>query len=340
VILVVGEQRGGKLNRASWEAVAAVQELAAGQPITIVVPGSSAHASGVAAELAAAAVAEVVTVESPALEVYTPDGYTAALQGAIDQLKPELVALPHTYQTRDFAPKLAARLDRTIITDVTAIKRAGGAGGAGRAGGAGAADGAGEVAFVRPMFQGKLTADVVPQGPAPHFITFQIGAFRADQAKRGGAPAPTRALPVSVEATSIRQKPEPPFQEAKQAVDLSQAERIVSVGRGIKEQTNIPLAQELAAALGAELAASRPICDAGWLPMERQVGSSGQTVAPKLYLALGISGAIQHLVGMKGASTIVAINKDRDAPIFEVADFGIVGDLFEIVPAMINALKE
>jgi electron transfer flavoprotein alpha subunit len=331
VILVVGEQRGGKLNRATWEAVAAVQELAAGQPIAIVVPGSSAHAAGVAAELAAAAVAEVVTVESPALEAYTPDGYTAALQAAIDQLKPDLVALPHTYQTRDFAPKLAARMDRTIITDVTAIKRAGGAGAAG---------GVGDVAFVRPMFQGKLTADVVPQGPAPHFITFQIGAFRADQVKRGAAPAPTRALPVSVEAASIRQKPEPPFQEAKQAVDLSQAERIVSVGRGIKEQTNIPLAQELAAALGAELAASRPICDAGWLPMERQVGSSGQTVAPKLYLALGISGAIQHLVGMKGASTIVAINKDRDAPIFEVADFGIVGDLFEIVPAMINALKE
>ena len=293
--------------------------------MTIVVPGSSAHAAGVAAELAAAAVAEVITVESPALESYTPDGYTSALQSAIDQLKPGIVALPHTYQTRDFAPKLAARLDRAIITDVTAIKRSGGAG---------------DIAFVRPMFQGKLTADVIPQGPAPHFVTFQIGAFRADQVKRGGSPAPTRSIAVSLDSSSVRQKPEAPFQEAKQAVDLSQAERIVSVGRGIKEQSNIPLAQQLAAALGAELAASRPICDAGWLPMERQVGSSGQTVAPKLYLALGISGAIQHLVGMKGASTIVAINKDADAPIFEVADYGIVGDLFEIVPAMINALKD
>jgi electron transfer flavoprotein alpha subunit len=200
--------------------------------------------------------------------------------------------------------------------------------------------GAPGLAFVRPMFQGKLTADVIAQGPAPHFVTFQIGAFRADQVKRGGSPAPTRSIAVSLDSSSVRQKPEAPFQEAKQAVDLSQAERIVSVGRGIKEQSNIPLAQQLAAALGAELAASRPICDAGWLPMERQVGSSGQTVAPKLYLALGISGAIQHLVGMKGASTIVAINKDADAPIFEVADYGIVGDLFEIVPAMINALKE
>jgi electron transfer flavoprotein alpha subunit len=277
---------------------------------------------GVAAELATALVHEVVTIESPALEPYTPDGYTAALHDAIGQLSPDLVVLPHTYQTRDFAPKLAARLDHALITDVIAVKRVGA-----------------DLAFVRPMFQGKLTAEVVPEGPAPHFITFQIGAFRADQAARGGSPAPVRALSIPVDATTIRQKPDAPFQEARQAVDLSQAERIVSVGRGIKEQSNLPLAQALADALGAELAASRPICDAGWLPMERQVGSSGQTVAPKLYLALGISGAIQHLVGMKGSNTIVAINKDPDAPIFEVADYGIVGDLFEIVPALTAALK-
>jgi len=190
------------------------------------------------------------------------------------------------------------------------------------------------------MFQGKLSADVVPEGPAPHLITVQIGSFRADAAAKGASPAPVRALNVTIDAAAIRQKPEPPFQEARQAVDLSQAERIVSVGRGIKEADKLPVAQGLATALHAELAASRPICDAGWLPMERQVGSSGQTVAPKLYLALGISGAIQHLVGMKGSQTIVAINKDPDAPIFEVADYGVVGDLFEIVPAMIDALKQ
>jgi electron transfer flavoprotein alpha subunit len=320
MILVVGEQRGGKLNRATWESVAGAQRLAAGGPVVIVIPGAGVHA--VAEELAAAQVQEVVTVDSPALEAYTPDGYTAALQGVVAELSPSVVVLPHTYQTRDFAPKLAARLDRAIITDVTGFKSAGAA-----------------TAFVRPMFQGKLTADVVAQGPAPHFVTFQIGAFRADQAARGASPAPIRALAVQVDAGAIRQKPEAPFQEAKQSVDLSQAERIVSVGRGIKDQANIALAQQLAEALGAELAASRPICDAGWLPMERQVGSSGQTVAPKLYLALGISGAIQHLVGMKGANTIVAINKDPDAPIFEVADLGIVGDLFEVVPAIIAALK-
>jgi electron transfer flavoprotein alpha subunit len=323
VILVIAEQRGGKLNRATWEAIAGAQQLAVAlgnDALSVVVPGSSV--AGLGAELAAAAVQEVVTIENPALETYTPDGYTAALQQAIAQLSPSIIVLPHTYQTRDFAPKLAARLDRSIITDVTAVKRAGS-----------------DVAFVRPMFQGKLTADVVAEGPGPHFVTFQIGAFRADQATRGSAPATVRPLMVTVDASAIRQKPEAPFQEARQAVDLSQAERIVSVGRGIKEQSNIPLAQALAEALGAELAASRPICDAGWLPMERQVGSSGQTVAPKLYLALGISGAIQHLVGMKGSNTIVAINKDPDAPIFEVADYGIVGDLFEIVPALTAALK-
>jgi electron transfer flavoprotein alpha subunit len=319
VILVIAEQKDGKLNRASWEAIVGAQQLDP-SAITVLVPGGSAVS--VASELATASVNEVVTLEHGAIEPYTPDGFTAALQDAVAQLSPQYVLLPHTYQTRDFAPKLAARLDRAIVTDVTAIKKGS------------------ETAFVRPMFQGKLTADVVPQGPAPHFVTFQIGAYRVDQVAKGSAPAPIRALTVNVDASTIRQKPEAPFQQAKAAVDLSQAERIVSIGRGIKEQANITIAEDLAKALGAEIAASRPICDAGWLPMERQIGSSGQTVAPKLYLALGISGAIQHLVGMKGANTIVAINKDPDAPIFEIADYGIVGDLFEVVPAMIDALKQ
>ena len=324
-ILVVAEQREGKLNRASWETVAAAQQMSGEVPgdvtreVTVLAIGADVR--GVAAELARAQVKEVVTVEHAALEPYTPDGFTAALQDAVGQVQPDYVLLPHTYQTRDFAPKLAARMERALLTDVTAVKNSGG------------------LVFVRPMFQGKLTADVVPQGSAPHFVTFQIGAFRVDQAATGAAAVPVRALTVAIDAAAIRQRPEPPFQQAKQAVDLSQAERIVSVGRGIKEQTNIQVAERLAEAIGAEIAASRPICDAGWLPMERQVGSSGQTVAPKLYLALGISGAIQHLVGMKGANTIVAINKDPDAPIFEVADYGIVGDLFEVVPAIIEAVK-
>jgi electron transfer flavoprotein alpha subunit len=322
VIVVIAEQRDGQLNRTTWETIVAAQQLsgATGTPISVLVPG--AQTAAVAQELAAAQVQEVVTLDHAALEPYTPDGFTAALEQAIGQLSATYVLLPHTYQTRDFAPKLAARMDRALVTDVTAIKHVNG-----------------KVAFVRPMFQGKLTADVALQGDAPHFATFQIGANRVDQVAKGTSQAPIRALTVEVDASAIRQKPEAPFQQAKQAVDLSQAERIVSVGRGIKEQANIAVAQQLADALGAEIAASRPICDAGWLPMERQVGSSGQTVAPKLYLALGISGAIQHLVGMKGSNTVVAINKDADAPIFEIADYGIVGDLFEIVPAIIAALK-
>jgi electron transfer flavoprotein alpha subunit len=319
MILVIAEQRDGKLNRASWEAIAAAQ--GAGGPMKIALPGSGVDA--LASELAAAESAEAIALDSPALAEYTADGYVMALQTFIQQEAPERVFFAHTYQTRDFAPALATRLGRSLITDVTAVKSQGS-----------------QTIYVRPVFQGKLTAEVVPEGPAPHLITIQIGAFRADAVKRGGSSAAVRKVDAGVDAAKIRQKPEAPFKEAKQAVDLSQAERIVSVGRGIKGQEHLKLAEDLAKALGAEIAASRPICDAGWLPMDRQIGSSGQTVAPKLYVALGISGAIQHLVGMKGSRTIVAINKDEEAPIFEIADYGIAGDLFEVVPAMIAELAK
>jgi electron transfer flavoprotein alpha subunit len=327
VILVIAEQREGKLNRATWESVAAAQQLAGttqqlagGMPITIAVLG--AGTGGVAQELASAVVSEVLVAEHPALDPYTPDAYAAACRALIESTSPTFVLLPHTYQTRDFAPLLAARLRKPLLTDVTGIV------------GTGA-----DATFTRPMFQGKLAAQVKPQGGPPALVTMQIGALRADAALKGGSAA-VRKVDVQIDSSSIRQKPEAPFREAKQAVDLAQAERIVAVGRGIKSQDNIPLAEKLAKAMDAEVAASRPICDNGWLPMERQIGSSGQTVAPKLYVALGISGAIQHLVGMKGARTIVAINKDAEAPIFEVADYGIVGDLFEIAPALIAELEK
>jgi electron transfer flavoprotein alpha subunit len=277
----------------------------------------------VAGEIAAADVARVLAVDDPALAEYTADGFVQALRKVIEQEKPERVFLPHTYQTRDFAPALAAAMQRPLVTDCVAIK-----------------EGGGSVTYVRPVFQGKLQSDVAVEGDAPHFVTFQIGAFRADAVKKGASAAATAKADVAIDAGAIRQKPEAPFKEAKQAVDLSQAERIVAVGRGIKGQEHLQLAQQLAQAMGAELAASRPICDAGWLPMDRQIGSSGQTVAPKLYVALGISGAIQHLVGMKGSRTIVAINKDGEAPIFEIADYGIVGDLFEVVPAIVGELNK
>jgi len=318
VILVIAEQKDGAINRASWEAVAAAQTL--GGPIRIAVIGSGATAA--IGEMAGAKVEAVLAVDHAALASYTADAYTHAIAELVTAQAPDVVVAAHTYQARDVMPRVAARLDRPLVTDVVGIQ-------------AGSPP-----VCVRPMFQAKLVAEVVPVGPAPHFVTVQIGAFRADSAARGDSPAPVTTVDVTVPADAIRQKPEPPFREAKQAVDLTQAPRIVSVGRGIKGEEHIQLARDLAASLGAELAASRPIIDAGWLPSDRQVGSSGQTVAPKLYLALGISGAIQHVVGMKGARTIVAINKDPDAPIFEIADYGIVGDLFEIVPAMIAELKK
>ena len=322
MILVIAEQRDGKLNRATWETIAAAQALAgaSGTPIKIAVPGVSL--GPVAQELSGGGVAEVLVAEHPALAQYTPEGWVQALQPIVEQVAPSFVLLPHTYQARDFAPMLAARMRKALITDVTGMSGSGG-----------------DARFSRPMFQGKLVAEVKPQGDGPFFITIQIGAYRADGVQKSGT-ATVTAVAVTIDESAIRQKPEPPFQESKQAVDLGQAERIVAVGRGIKGQEHLPLAEKLAKAMGAELAASRPICDNGWLPMERQIGSSGQTVAPKLYVALGISGAIQHLVGMKGSRTIVAINKDADAPIFEVADYGIVGDLFELAPAITAELEK
>jgi electron transfer flavoprotein alpha subunit len=263
-------------------------------------------------------------VEHDLLDAYTADGYCAALKQVIESAKPELVLFPHTYQVRDFAPKLAAMLGKGMIGDCIGYRNEGG-----------------KLVFVRQMFQGKTAADVIFVGTAPWFASFQSGAFRADLlVAHPSGKAPVNAVSVTVNAEQIRTKPLDLFKEAKSAVDLTQAPLIVAIGRGIKAPENIPQAEALAKALGGEIAASRPICDEGWLPMERQIGSSGQTVAPKLYLALGISGAIQHVVGMKGARTIVAINKDANAPIFEIADYGVVGDIFEIMPALTEALEK
>lgn len=320
MILVIAEEQGGAINRPTWETIAAAQQMPGGMSVAVAVLGKK---TGVfARELATAAVAEVVEVESPALGSYTADAYTQAVGGLVYLLNPSWVLMPHTYRTRDFAPRIAARLGRSLLPDCVGSKEIDG-----------------KIAFTRLPFQGKLAADVVPEGSQPWFVTIQVAAFRADAVVRGNDAAPIVKVDVRVDQALVRQEPEEPFRETRQAVDLSQAERIVAVGRGIKSQEHLALATKLAASLGAEIGASRPICDAGWLPMERQIGSSGQTVAPKLYFALGISGAIQHLVGMKGARTIVAVNKDADAPIFEVADFGIVGDLFDIVPAIIEELN-
>ena len=322
-ILVVVEQREGKLNRVSWETLTAGQALAAetGWALEAAVVGSSV--SGFATKVAGKKLGKVYAVESPKLEPYTPDSFSSALKQFIASKQPKLVLMPHTYQVRDFVPKLATALGRTVISDCVGYKKEGN-----------------KLFFTRQMFQGKLAADVSFTGDAPWFVTFQNGAFRGDKVEAGAGATQVETVNVEIADGVIRNKPQAVFKEAKQAVDLTQAEIIVAVGRGIKEQKNIEIAKQLAEALGAEIAASRPICDSGWLPMDRQIGSSGQTVAPKLYLALGISGAIQHIVGMKGARTIIAVNKDSEAPIFEIADFAVVGNLFDIVPPLIEEVKK
>jgi electron transfer flavoprotein alpha subunit len=320
-ILAVMEQRAGEWNRMSFETLSAAQQLAGELGTTVSAAVAGQGVSGLAGELASKKLEKVYAVEHDLLKDYTPEGYTAALRQLIEQAKPSLVLFPHTYQVRDFLPKLATALGKVAVSDVIAHRV-----------------NEGQLVLVRQLFQGKVNSDIRFIGEGPNFASLQAGAYRADQLAEGTAPVET--FTPSIAAGDIRIKPGELFRESQRAVDLGAAEIIVSVGRGIKEAENIPIVQQLADALGAELAASRPICDAGWLPMERQVGSSGQTVAPKMYVAVGISGAIQHLVGMKGSRTIVAINKDSNAPIFEVADYGIVGDLFQVVPELIEALKK
>jgi electron transfer flavoprotein alpha subunit len=320
-ILVIMEQRSGEWNKMSFETLAAGQQIARelGVPCQAAVAASNGRT--LSADLADKQLAKAWLVEHALLEQYTPDAYVQAFRQLIGQIKPTVVLLPHTYQVRDFAPRLATVLGRVLVSDVIGHRMD-----------------AGQLVCVRQLFQGKINADVRFSADAPNFASIQAGAFRADKIEAGSAPVET--FTPQLDAAQIRTRPLELFRESARQVDLNSAEIIVSVGRGIKEAENIPIVEKLAEALGAEMAASRPICDNGWLPMERQVGSSGQTVAPKMYVAVGISGAIQHLVGMKGSKTIVAINKDPEAPIFEVADYGIVGDLFQVVPALVEELKK
>jgi electron transfer flavoprotein alpha subunit len=319
-ILVFLEHKSGTLNKTSLEAIAAGQKLGGetGQSITAVVLGSGVQS--LAQDMSGYEVAKVIYVDHPHLADYTPDAYASAMEHVVRAVDPQYVVMSHTYLVRDFAPKLAARFGKGLISDCIRMNIEGS-----------------KVMFTRRIFLGKLDADVVSDAEAPLFVTFQSGAFRPDQAVKGSGAS---IEDMQVDVSEPRMKPEAPFQEVKQAVDLSKADVIVAVGRGIKNKDNIALAEKLAEVLGGDLAASRPICDAEWLPIDRQIGSSGQTVAPKLYIALGISGAIQHLVGMKNSQTIVAINKDPEAPIFDIADYGIVGDLFEALPVLTEEIRK
>lgn len=322
-ILAIAELSQGQVGRATWEAVRGAQRLAEdlNKDVAVLVLGQGIETA--AKEIAQKKVNEVLAVEDAKLADYTPDGYSAAIRQVVERESPEYVVMNHTYQVRDFGPQLAVQLGRGFVSDCIRYQ----------------IDGDGPI-FVRQVFQGKIDVDIRLVTDPPHVVSFQAGTFNPAEVEEGSGQAAIRAVQVDFSGVEVRTKVMEIFQGVKQEVDLSKAERIIAVGRGIKSQENLKLAEELAQLIEAEIAASRPVCDEGWLPIDRQVGSSGQTVAPKLYLALGISGAIQHLVGMKNSQVIVAINKDASAPIFDVADYGVVGDLFEVVPELIEALKE
>jgi electron transfer flavoprotein alpha subunit len=321
-ILTIVEQHNGKVSRIGWEALAAAQEIGASlkQPVSILILGANAQAA--AQTVTEAKVQQVWVAQNAELVNYTPDGYSAAARQVIEKIQPQYVLVGHSYQARDYLPKLATAFGSGFLSDCIGYRIEGEA-----------------IIFIRQLFQGKINADFSFSGPAPYFASLQAGAVSSDKLQKGGKAAVTDAA-IKLSSVPIRTNVLEIFEGVKGKVDLTKADIIVSVGRGIKEKDKLPIAEELAKALGAELAASRPVCDDGWLPMDRQIGSSGQTVAPKLYLAVGISGAIQHIVGMKGARVIVAINKDERAPIFDIADYGVVGDLFEVLPALTAAIKE
>jgi electron transfer flavoprotein alpha subunit len=320
-ILTVLEHRKGGWHRLSWEALEAAQQMGRelGEPVSAALLGWNIDEA--AREVAGRRLERVYAVKHDLVADYTPDAFTAAVEALVRKLRPRLVVFPHTYQVRDYVPRLATRFRRVLVSDVIGHRIDGGA-----------------LLLVRQLFQGKLNADFRLLAEAPNFVSIQAGAYRLGEVEHG--PTEVETFTPELAPDTVRTRPAEPFRGSQQAVDLGGAGIIVAVGRGIKDKDNLPVVEKLAETLGAELAASRPICDNGWLPMDRQVGSSGQTVAPKLYVAVGISGAIQHLVGMKGSRTIVAINKDADAPIFEVADYGIVGDLFEVVPALVEAVRK
>jgi electron transfer flavoprotein alpha subunit len=320
-VWAVLQHRDGKLHRGSVEAIAAAQRLAEelGGTAEALLLGHGTDA--LAAEAARSALAAVRVADSPALAAYTPGGYVAALAAAIAAEAPALVLFPHTYQSCEYVPRLAQATGAAHVPEAIGCEA-----------------GAGGLIWKRPILGGKLHARVRVRLAGPALVTLQAGAFPADGRRAGGAPV--EPLGVDLASVAVDRELLGVEQAAAETVDLGKAEIIVAVGRGVGGADKMGAIEELAKLLRADIAASRPVIDNGWLPRDRQIGSSGQTVAPKLYLALGISGAIQHLVGMKGSSWVVAVNKDPSAPIFKVAHYGVVGDLHEVVPAMVAALRE
>jgi len=318
-VLVIGEHRDGALKGISKEAMTAARSVAndlGGQVVSVLLGDDTA---GMADDLAGCGGAKMLRVHDAKLAQYTPEAYVGSLKQVIADVQPKVVLVGHSYQAIDFFPRLAAAHDGALVPDVTGI-----------------AVESGKPVFIRKVINGKLDARTVPAGDDMIFCSVQQGAFPVQPAD---GPASIEDFSVDLTDVTTRNVVEVKAAEAGE-VDLTAADIIVAGGRGVGDPDKFEVVFDLAEALGGAVGASRPPCDSEWVEHERQIGSSGQVVAPKLYIALGISGAIQHLVGMRGAGCVVAINKDPNAAIFQEAAYGIVGDLHEVVPALIEAVNE
>lgn len=311
-ILVIIEHKDGKMHRMSREAIVGAQKI--GGQITALVIGKD-HGE-VVNELLNYEIEKTTVVDHDLIPAYNADGYKEIVKQVFDFIDPKFIVAGHTYQSRDFIPRISAALDIPMLADLIVVERD---------------------KYVKQVMNSKLNASITSNQDKA-ILTFQSASFSEEDIIKGSNSL--EKFKVTLDPSLIKSKAENPFQETSSEVDLESADFIVSVGRGIEKEENKSIAFNLAQALGAEVSASRPVVDAGWLPSSRQVGSSGSTISPKLYFSLGVSGAIQHVVGMKGSKNILAINKDRDAPIFEISDYAVVGDVLEIVPKLVNKLKE
>ena len=321
MILVVLENQRGNIHAFSQEAVVAGQQLSEKLGLDLSILCLGENASSLRDQASDYKTKNLILAQHDIINTYSADGYSKALSQIVSELSPKYVLMGHSYMVRDFLPRVSAKLDIPFVSDIIAVEY----------------DGDSPI-FSRQVFNAKLATKVKTTSDTV-LLSFQSAAFSSDDMQIGGSENQSD-FSVNLEASDIKSDSEAEFQESASGVDLTTAELIVSVGRGIESQDNLPLVESLASAMGAEIASSRPVVDMGWLPPYRQIGSSGQAVSPKLYLSVGISGAIQHVVGMKGSKTIMAINKDEDAPIFEIADYAIIGDLMEIVPKLTEEIQK
>ena len=311
-ILIIIEHKNGKMHRMSREAIVGAQKI--GGQISALIIGKD-HEE-IVNELLSYEIEKTIVVDHDLVPAYNADGYKEIVKQVFDSVDPKFIIAGHTYQSRDFMPRISAAFDIPMLADLIEVKND---------------------KYVKQIMNSKLNASITSNHDKA-ILTFQSASFSEEDIIKGSNSL--EKVEITLDPSLIKSKAENPFQETSSEVDLESADFIVSVGRGIEKEENKSLAFDLAQVLGAEVSASRPVVDAGWLPSSRQVGSSGSTISPKLYFSLGVSGAIQHVVGMKGSKNILAINKDRDAPIFEISDYAVVGDVLEIVPKLVNNLKE